>query len=213
MVTAHSILLSIALQSDLQELLLLILFLIVAVIFFVIFFYWWRGVSEEDLDEIKEADAKQTTGPAVTGGEMQVYAEAEEDARATRENLLEEEAHHAEAEAAEEEDGEEETAVSEAVEEPEKEPEPIAIEPDDLKKIEGIGPKIEELLNQAGIRTFGELTETDVDQLKQILADAGARYKLADPTSWPEQAKLAAAGDWNDLEELQAKLTAGRQVD
>jgi predicted flap endonuclease-1-like 5' DNA nuclease len=204
MVTAQSVLLSIALQSDSQELLLLVLFLIVAVIFFVIFFYWWRGVSEEDLDEIKEADAKQTTGPAITGEEMSVYAQAEADAIADRENLLAEEVHYKETQVVEEE-----TAVSEAV----GEPEPESVEPDDLKKIEGIGPKIAELLNQAGIRTYSKLAETDVDQLEQILTDAGTRYRLADPTSWPEQANLAVAGDWDALNELQDKLTAGRQED
>jgi NADH-quinone oxidoreductase subunit I len=82
--------------------------------------------------------------------------------------------------------------------------------PDDLTKIEGIGPKIAELLQAAGINTFVDLAAAEVDRIQQILADAGARYKLADPTSWPEQAKLAAEGKWDELEKLQDQLEGGR---
>ncbi len=77
--TAQSILLSIALQSSAQDYLLLFLFLIVAIIFFVIFYSWWRGVSEEDLDKIIEADAKQTSGPATFGEELPVPVQASEE--------------------------------------------------------------------------------------------------------------------------------------
>jgi predicted flap endonuclease-1-like 5' DNA nuclease len=187
--TAQSTLLSIALQSSAQDYLLLFLFLIVAIIFIALFYSWWRGVSDEDLDEIIEADANQTTGPAMIGTQIRADDAAEE-----------------------EEEAEEETAVIEPVVEAEEE-EPAPIEPDDLKKIEGVGPKIAELLNNAGIQTYSQLADTDAEQIKQILADAGARYKLADPTSWPAQAKLAAAADWDALQELQDKLSAGRHVD
>lgn len=216
--TTQSILLSIALQSGSQEYLLLFLFLIVAVIFFAIFYYWWRGVSDEDLEALKKADANQTTGPAITGEKMPEYAQAEADAIADRDVLLAEEADHMAAEAAEEV----ETAVAEPVEdaaETETEPvavveaEPISAAPDDLKKIEGIGPKIQELLNNAGIFTFAQLADAEVEQLKQILADAGTRYQLADPSSWPTQAKLAAAADWDGLNELQDKLSVGKHAD
>ena len=70
--------------------------------------------------------------------------------------------------------------------------------------------KIEELLNNAGIQTYGQLADSDVDQLKQILTNAGTRYKLADPISWPGQAKLAVAGDWDSLDALQDQLSAER---
>lgn len=98
MVTTQSILLSTTLQSSAEDYLLLFLFLVVAVIFFAIFYYWWRGVSDEDLEEVIEYETNQTTGPAMTGEEMPVYAQAEADANADLENLLAEEAHHAEAE-------------------------------------------------------------------------------------------------------------------
>jgi predicted flap endonuclease-1-like 5' DNA nuclease len=81
---------------------------------------------------------------------------------------------------------------------------------DDLKAVEGIGPKIEGLLIAAGIKTWDDLSDTPVNKLKEILSDAGDRYKLADPTTWPEQAELAAEGRWNDLQSLQDKLIGGR---
>ena len=84
--------------------------------------------------------------------------------------------------------------------------------PDDLKKIEGIGPKIAKLLNDAGIYTFAQLAETSTDQISKILLEAGNRYKMHDPTTWPEQAKIAAAGDWEKLKELQDYLDGGRDT-
>ena len=82
--------------------------------------------------------------------------------------------------------------------------------PDDLTVIEGIGPKISRILQEAGITTFAQLAETDVERLRSILAAAGLRY-LADPASWPEQARLAAAGDRAGLQALQASLKGGRR--
>ena len=82
---------------------------------------------------------------------------------------------------------------------------------DDLKKIEGIGPKIMEHLNNAGIMTYAELADANVEDLKQILENAGSRYKMFDPTTWPEQAGIAASGDWDKLKELQDKLDGGRK--
>lgn len=81
---------------------------------------------------------------------------------------------------------------------------------DDLKKIEGIGPKIAGLLNDAGIVTFADLGKATKKTLTTILSDAGNRYKMHDPTSWPRQAKLAAKGDWTELQKLQDKLVGGK---
>ena len=88
----------------------------------------------------------------------------------------------------------------------EKEP----VEPDDLRKIEGIGPKISDILHENGIDTFAQLAETDVDDLRAILSAAGPRFRLANPTTWPQQAQLAAAGDWEGLRALQGELKHGR---
>lgn len=80
---------------------------------------------------------------------------------------------------------------------------------DDLKIVEGIGPKIGELLNTGGFNTWAELANADLAKLKQILADAGSRYKMHDPTSWSGQAKLAADGKWDELKALQDRLDGG----
>jgi len=91
------------------------------------------------------------------------------------------------------------------------EPEPTAeVVPDDLTRIEGIGPKISGVLQAAGITTFGQLADTEVDQLQQVLRDANVR--LAHPGTWPEQAALAAAGQWEQLAALQSTLKGGRRV-
>jgi predicted flap endonuclease-1-like 5' DNA nuclease len=84
------------------------------------------------------------------------------------------------------------------------------IEPDNLKRVEGIGPKISQLLQDAGIMTFAQLATTAVSRLQQILADADLTA-LANPTTWPEQAKLAAEGDWEGLAALQDELKGGRR--
>jgi len=82
--------------------------------------------------------------------------------------------------------------------------------PDDLKKIEGIGPKIAQLLNDSGISTFEGLASAEVDRLKEILEAAGSRYKMHDPTTWPKQSRLAADGAWDALSTLQDELKGGK---
>lgn len=82
--------------------------------------------------------------------------------------------------------------------------------PDDLKLIEGIGPKIAGVLQEAGIHTFAQLARAEVDTLRRILEDADLRF--ADPATWPEQARLAAKGDWEGLKKLQDSLKGGREV-
>ena len=72
-------------------------------------------------------------------------------------------------------------------------------EKDKLTKIEGIGPKIEKLFNEAGIMTWSVLSKTKVSSLKAILKAAGPRFAMHNPTSWPAQAKMAAKGDWDKL--------------
>jgi hypothetical protein len=87
-----------------------------------------------------------------------------------------------------------------------------AVEPrDDLSRIEGIGPKIQTLLYDDRIFTFADLASAPVDRLKRVLRSGGERFKMHDPTSWPDQAKLAAEGRWDELEELQDILQGGRE--
>ncbi len=87
----------------------------------------------------------------------------------------------------------------------------IAEARDDLKKIEGIGPKIEQLLNAAGIRTWAHLASSESESIREILTAAGERYRVHDPTTWPEQAALAAVGQWQELGQLQDLLKGGRR--
>ena len=81
---------------------------------------------------------------------------------------------------------------------------------DDLKAVEGIGPKIEELLHKAGIKTWRALSETPVGRIQEILDAAGPKYALAVPGTWPKQAGLAADGRWDELQALQDSLNAGK---
>lgn len=83
---------------------------------------------------------------------------------------------------------------------------------DELTRIEGIGPKASELLRAAAIHTFTDLADADVGHLRQILSEAGFRFALADPRTWPEQAALAAAGRWRELDKLQRDLVGGRRL-
>jgi len=81
---------------------------------------------------------------------------------------------------------------------------------DDLKKIEGIGPKIASILISKNIDTFKKLSEAPVNILENILKNAGPRFSMHKPNSWPNQAKLAYGGKWNELKQLQDKLDGGR---
>lgn len=79
-----------------------------------------------------------------------------------------------------------------------------------LEIIEGIGPRIKEILNNAGIKDFRTLAITPEYKLKEILAAAGPQFNMHDPGTWNEQALLAENGKWEELKELQDKLIGGR---
>jgi large subunit ribosomal protein L21 len=81
--------------------------------------------------------------------------------------------------------------------------------PDDLVKIEGIGPKINDLLVKAGITTFAQLSVTSVEKIKEILKAGGNRFASHDPSTWAEQAALAAKGDWAAFKVLTDSLDGG----
>lgn len=82
---------------------------------------------------------------------------------------------------------------------------------DDLKKIEGVGPKIADLLKADGIQTFADLAKAKQPKLQAVLEAAGPRYKMHNPSTWPEQAKLAANGKWDELNKLQDELKGGKR--
>ena len=78
---------------------------------------------------------------------------------------------------------------------------------DDLKKIEGVGPKIAETLVAAGIATFADLAKAKPAKISEIIAGVRGNHI---PDTWPQQAKLAADGKWDELKELQEKLDGGK---
>ncbi|MDX1943159.1 MAG: helix-hairpin-helix domain-containing protein [Saprospiraceae bacterium] len=83
---------------------------------------------------------------------------------------------------------------------------------DNLQIIEGIGAKIEQVLKQAGIGTWAQLAATKADDLTRILENAGPSYRVHDPSTWPQQAKLANEGKWEELVRFQKSLGAGMIV-
>ena len=82
---------------------------------------------------------------------------------------------------------------------------------DDLKIIEGIGPKIAGVLHDAGINSLSDLAGTSVEKLQEILK--AAQITIANPSTWAEQAQLAADGKLDELKALQASLVGGRRVE
>ena len=87
---------------------------------------------------------------------------------------------------------------------------PQSSKPDNLQIIEGIGPKIEEILNIEGIKTYASLSDTTPMRLSSILKKAGPRYQIHDPSTWPQQAKLAQFSKWDDLDILKNSLIGGK---
>ena len=84
--------------------------------------------------------------------------------------------------------------------------------PDNLKRVEGIGVKIEQLLQGAGIDSFDKLSKTALKTLRGHLDKAGQHYRKSDPTTWPKQAGLAAKAKWSDLKKWQSELKGGKVV-
>ncbi|HAP75988.1 MAG TPA: hypothetical protein DCR14_07900 [Acidimicrobiaceae bacterium] len=84
---------------------------------------------------------------------------------------------------------------------------------DDLTVVEGVGPRIGQLCHSIGIRTWWALANTEVDVLRAMLNDAGPRFQMHDPTSWPEQARLLAHGQWREFAELTRRLHGGRTAE
>jgi predicted flap endonuclease-1-like 5' DNA nuclease len=80
---------------------------------------------------------------------------------------------------------------------------------DDLTVVEGIGPKITELCHAIGVTTWAQLASAEVETLQSMLTDAGTRFQMHKPGSWPTQARLLAAGQWADFQQLTADLADG----
>jgi predicted flap endonuclease-1-like 5' DNA nuclease len=96
------------------------------------------------------------------------------------------------------------------------EPAPVAPEraaaPDDLTRIEGIGPRLQGILYEAGVTTFVEMAAQPPERLTEIVKSAGFAAPF-DASSWPRQARLAANGEWDALAALQDDLIGGRKLE
>ena len=86
-----------------------------------------------------------------------------------------------------------------------------AHEADDLKSLEGIGPKVSKILNEAGIHSFSDLAKANAEDVDKVLDEAG--LQMMDSAGWIEQARLAAKGDTEGLMKLQDELKGGRRVE
>ena len=80
---------------------------------------------------------------------------------------------------------------------------------DDLSKIEGVGPKIALVLSSNGITTYGQLAKADPAAVQEMLKKSSGRFNMAKPQTWPQQAELAASGNWDALKKLQDELHGG----
>ena len=84
------------------------------------------------------------------------------------------------------------------------------IKQDDLKVVEGIGPKIEGLFHDFNIKTWKALSETSVEKCQEVLNSGGERYRIHDPASWPLQAGMAYKGEWQALAKWQDEHKGGK---
>jgi len=80
----------------------------------------------------------------------------------------------------------------------------------DLKVVEGIGPKISEMFINDGISTWKALSETSVADCQKVLNKGGDRYKVHNPASWPLQAKMCYEGKWAELSKWQDEHDHGK---
>ncbi len=205
-----------------------LLIILALLIFAAVLILWWLGGPAEEEPAAPAFAPEEAEEPAVGVELPEVEAEAPAMDVELPEVVAEVEAAdveplevEAEVEPADVEPPEVEAEVEAAdVEPPEVEVRAPAIdlaapeaveEADDLKVIEGIGPKISQVLVAAGIGTFASLAATTPERIDEILAAESSRLAaLADPTTWPEQAQLASEGKWDELQALQDSLVGGR---
>ena len=84
------------------------------------------------------------------------------------------------------------------------------IKQDDLKIVEGIGPKIEGLFHNYNIKTWKDLSNVTVSKCREVLDSGGEKYRLHDPASWPMQARMCYEGKWKDLYRWQEEHKHGK---
>jgi predicted flap endonuclease-1-like 5' DNA nuclease len=100
--------------------------------------------------------------------------------------------------------------------EPEPQPEPDATAPepapappparDDLTRMKGVGPRLEEKLNGLGIRSFDQIAALTPEEAAALDAQLGDFQGRLERDRWIEQAGLLASGDTAAYEEKFGKL-------
>ncbi len=151
-------------------------------------------------EEVVETKVEEVVAAAVE--EVKV-----EEAKVEETKVEEAKVEEAKVEEAKVEEAKVEEAKVEEVKEVKKE---AATAKDDLTKIEGIGPKIAEHLNNAGILSFSNLAESSVEALQKVLDEAGPNYTVHNPGTWADQSKMAAEGKWEELKKWQDELDGGK---
>ncbi len=159
----------------------------------------WEPKAEEApaLVEEKKEEAKTEEAPKV---EAKVEEEVKETPETKAEAPVEKAEEPAKTEAKPEAPVEEEAKVEEA---------PKA-EADDLTKVEGIGPKTSEALVAAGVATFAELAKKTPEEISEIIAEVRGSHVT---DTWPKQAEMAAAGNWDELKKWQDEMDWGKPAE
>ena len=85
----------------------------------------------------------------------------------------------------------------------------VPVRMNDFTVIEGIGPAIAHLCVNRGITTWWSMANADLSVLRSMLAEAGPKFQVHDPTSWPQQARLLANGEWEKFRRLVDALRSG----
>lgn len=85
--------------------------------------------------------------------------------------------------------------------------------PKDLQIIEGVGPKIEGIFHKAGFENWDKIAKASLSELKDVLHDAGPRYRIHNPKTWSQQATLALEGKWEELVEYQQFLNSQKEAE
>jgi large subunit ribosomal protein L17 len=89
---------------------------------------------------------------------------------------------------------------------------PAGLGTDDLKVVEGIGPKVEEALKAAGIATWSDLADSDPDKITEILTAADGNFGGQVAETWPKQARMAVDQKWDELQKWQDELDGGKEA-
>ncbi len=164
--------------------------------------------------EVAEGETPAAEGEAPTTEASTEEAPASEEVKteeAPKEEVKAEEPKKEEAPVAEAPKEEKKEEVK--AEEPKKEEKKEEAKADDLTKVEGIGPKIAELLNGKGFATFAALGAAKAEDIKTILTEAKGSFASHEPTTWPMQAQMAADGKWDELKKWQDESDGGKPIE